>query len=208
MASLEIPPGKPSKSKLRNLQSSLPHHQRELGLILFLGSLAVFFVSCLLAYILIRITVDHPPEARYANLPPILWFSTLVLVVGSSLLVQSVNAVKRQKLPKFKFLLFTATCIAILFCALQSIGMNQLLEEHWNTSKLNGLKPYGLILTFVVLHCLHFIGGLGFLAYVNWKAYRDRYDHEYYSGVRIAAVYWRFLDVVWLCMLAMFYFTP
>lgn len=36
------------------------------------------------------------------------------------------------------------------------------------------------------------------------EAMRGRFDHEFYAGVKLCAVYWRFLDVVWLVMLATF----
>jgi len=47
---------------------------------------------------------------------------------------------------------------------------------------------------------LHVVGGLIYLMMVLLKAYAGRYDHERYTGVRHAAMYWHFLDIVWLVM--------
>ena len=32
------------------------------------------------------------------------------------------------------------------------------------------------------------------------NAFANKYDHEHYVGVRSAAWYWHFLDIVWLVM--------
>jgi cytochrome c oxidase subunit 3 len=42
---------------------------------------------------------------------------------------------------------------------------------------------------------------------VNIRAAMGKYDHESNMGVRHAALYWHFLDAVWLVMLTMFLVT-
>ncbi|MFH0982206.1 MAG: cytochrome c oxidase subunit 3 [Planctomycetota bacterium] len=50
------------------------------------------------------------------------------------------------------------------------------------------------------LHGAHVIGGLVPLTVVTTKAFRGRYTRDYYPGVKYVAMYWHFLDVVWLVM--------
>jgi heme/copper-type cytochrome/quinol oxidase subunit 3 len=63
---------------------------------------------------------------------------------------------------------------------------------------------FGLAFCLILLHAAHVIGGVVALWVVTVKAMKDRYDHENYQGVRHAAVYWHFLDIVWVAMLAVF----
>lgn len=65
----------------------------------------------------------------------------------------------------------------------------------------------GLLSVMILLHGLHFTGGLVALATVTRRGLAGRYDHEYHAGVRLCALYWRFLDVVWLIMFGMFLLT-
>lgn len=63
---------------------------------------------------------------------------------------------------------------------------------------------YLLILVLVVVHAAHLIGGLIPLAIVTYNAMRNRYDHEYHAGVTHLAMYWHFLDAVWMVMFSTF----
>lgn len=65
----------------------------------------------------------------------------------------------------------------------------------------------GLLFVLVLLHILHFVAGMIGLSIVTVRGLKGRYDHEYHSGVRLCAVYWRFLDVVWVILFAAFLLT-
>ncbi len=63
-----------------------------------------------------------------------------------------------------------------------------------------GLMPQGMIFFLIIVHAAHLIGGLIPLGIVTHHAFRSRYDHEAYNPVKYVAMYWHFLDVVWLCL--------
>ena len=65
----------------------------------------------------------------------------------------------------------------------------------------------GLTFVLILLHALHFLGGMVGLTVVTVRGWAGRYDHEYHAGVRLCAVYWRFLDVVWIALFAAFLLT-
>jgi cytochrome c oxidase subunit 3 len=50
------------------------------------------------------------------------------------------------------------------------------------------------------VHALHVLGGLIGLGVTTAHAFQGRYDHENYVGVKSAAMYWHFLDGVWIIM--------
>ncbi|RPJ46772.1 MAG: heme-copper oxidase subunit III, partial [Candidatus Latescibacterota bacterium] len=66
--------------------------------------------------------------------------------------------------------------------------------------------PSGLFgFTFYMLtglHAAHVIGGLGALALTAARAGQGRYTPESRAGVDACAVYWHFLDVVWIVLFA------
>jgi heme/copper-type cytochrome/quinol oxidase subunit 3 len=55
------------------------------------------------------------------------------------------------------------------------------------------------------LHALHVIGGMVLLGAVTAKAFAGRYSATYHPGVTYAAMYWHFLDVVWLVMFVLIF---
>jgi heme/copper-type cytochrome/quinol oxidase subunit 3 len=78
--------------------------------------------------------------------------------------------------------------------------MIALLRQHRTLSATQNVHLYGLIFVLILVHALHVLGGLAGLAMTTANAFRGRYDHENYVGVKNAALYWHFLDVVWIIM--------
>ena len=40
-----------------------------------------------------------------------------------------------------------------------------------------------------------------------FNAYRYKYDHERHFGLRFCTLYWHFLDIVWVLLLASFFIS-
>jgi len=77
----------------------------------------------------------------------------------------------------------------------------KLLARHWGAAE-GFTALFGLIATLIVIHALHVIGGVVPLAVVTRHAHRGRYDHESHGPVTYVAMYWHFLDAVWVVMFA------
>jgi heme/copper-type cytochrome/quinol oxidase subunit 3 len=69
-----------------------------------------------------------------------------------------------------------------------------------------GVFLYGLAFVLILVHALHVVGGIiGLVNTVRHGMHGD-YDHENYYGIKHAAMYWHFLDGVWIVMfLGMFF---
>ena len=71
--------------------------------------------------------------------------------------------------------------------------------------RVPNLLPYeaanGLTFFLVVLHALHVVGGVAGMVLLLFGISRNRYDHERHFPVRFCALYWHFLDLVWIIML-------
>ena len=48
------------------------------------------------------------------------------------------------------------------------------------------------------LHALHVVSGVIFIAYIGIKGLRGRYTSAEHFGVEACAIYWHFIDVVWV----------
>lgn len=55
------------------------------------------------------------------------------------------------------------------------------------------------------LHALHMIIGLGLMAWLGWKAFRNTYSSEYYMPVEMSGLYWHFVDIVWIFLFPLLY---
>ncbi len=168
-----------------------------------IGSIAVFFLATFIAYSS-RFVFGDSFLAGAPRLPRLLWWSTGILFLGSHFLFRAYALVRREKQKPFRMALTVSFFLGGLFCIVQTIGITQLIYQHWEQAG-NQTGSIASVILMIFLHGAHFAAGYIALAYVTFQSYRGRYDHEYSNGVRLAAIYWRFLDVIWLCMLLLFW---
>jgi cytochrome c oxidase subunit 3 len=184
--------------------ASLPQtHRWLMGLYFFLASLAVLFLSAILAMLLVRSSDLRPEPPLPVNVPASLWLSAVFLVVISLGLDRAVAAVRRERQTQFRLAIVGVWLAVLGFLWLQFAGLTVLLERH-NQSPARDPRSYGLVYALVMLHAVHVVGGLPPLAIVTWRGFRGRYDHEWNTGPRACAIYWHFLGLVWLALLGTF----
>lgn len=175
------------------------------GAILLLVTLGVFFFSSLILYaiyVLLRLE-PNVGEIIPFFLPRGFLLTTVILVSISILLQMAVGAVRQERQADFSRYVVIAFLLAIAFMISQSIALmwmvNQLIQPHQSTVNL-----YGLTMALVMVHALHVIGGVAGIVHLLFGIFRKSYDHERHFPVRFCAIYWHFLDVVWVLMLGCF----
>ena len=166
---------------------------------LFFASIAFFVV---LKLHLLQPGVVAPPQPP---LPPLLWLSTF-LIIGCSMAVHlALHSVRQNRLPLFRLALAATAALALLFLACQLYIWIPLLktqavlasgvQSHLN---FTALAFYMLAL----LHGLHVLGGLIPLGVVSVAAWRGAYSAARWVPVKHLAMYWHFLDAVWIVIFA------
>lgn len=179
--------------------------RNEQGAWLFIVSLAVFFFSCVLLYAFYVIVRVSPPDGltQPFTLPVNFVTTTVVLVAISICLHMSVGAIRRERRADVWRYVIIASILAVVFFGLQSSGMIWMIER-LQSSLQQDRSLYGFTFLMVLVHALHVVGGAAGLAFVLFGLYREAYDHERHWPIRFCALYWHFLDVVWVLMLGCF----
>ena len=177
----------------------------EQGAWLFLVSLTVFFVACMVLYaiyVLLRIAPEAG-EVQPFFLPRSFLLTTVNLIAISVLLHLAVGAVRVERRGDFSRYLIIAAVLSLVFFATQGSGLVWMVTEMSKPGEVMQ-NLYGLTFFLVVVHALHVVGGVAGMVFLLFGLYRGAYDHERNFPVRFCALYWHFLDFVWLIMLASF----
>lgn len=185
----------------------LPQDMRAMqGVWLFLLMLSIFFASSILLFVLYVVLRLSPeagirPDSFY--LPRSFVPSTILLVGVSGALEWSLRAARSNSSNGVRVASIAALIMGLLFMAIQSEGMYQLVTA---ASEARSLRNSLYALTFVLafLHALHVLGGVVGLVIAAVNANRDKYDRERNFALRFCTLYWHFLDVVWIMLLASF----
>jgi len=185
----------------------LPQDRRAMqGVWLFLLMLSIFFASSILLFVLYVVLRLSPeagirPDSFY--LPRSFVPSTILLLGVSGALEWSLRAARSNRSNGVRVASIAALIMGLLFMAIQSEGMYQLVTA---ASEARSLRNSLYALTFVLafLHALHVLGGVVGLVIAAINANRDKYDRERNFALRFCTLYWHFLDVVWIMLLASF----
>jgi cytochrome c oxidase subunit 3 len=164
-------------------------------------SVAVYAVAGGLALVLIYFvpTAAAPGQVVF---PPVFWFTSVLLALNSGFLRNAVHGVRRERQRTFRRSLICALVAGTLFVGVQSFGLKCLMQNQVADETQTGANAF--IAIMVALHAMHLSLALLFLIWVTLNALADRYDHEYFWGVRVCAWFWHGLGIVWTCILIVF----
>jgi len=167
-----------------------------MGFTLFLIALGVLFAASMVGFLVIRVRADAWPPAGVPGLPVGLWIGTGVLLASSVTAHWAVVSARAGQGTTGVALAVT-WLLGALFLGIQVVNWLGLAAAEMTAgSSLYGFTFYML----TGLHGAHVIGGLIPVAVVTAKAFRGAYTAGEHRGVTYAAMYWHFLDGVWLVM--------
>ena len=191
-------------------ERKLPQDARAMqGVWVFLLTLSVFFFSSILLFVLyvaLRLSPETGLRPHSFYLPRSFVPSTMLLVGVSGALEWALRAAKRDRSTDVRIASIAALVMGVLFMLVQSEGMYRLVVAATTVASSRN-STYALTFVLAFLHALHVAGGIVGLVLTVWNANRDRYDHERHFGLRFCTVYWHFLDVVWVLLMACFVIT-
>jgi cytochrome c oxidase subunit 3 len=171
-----------------------------MGMVLFVASEAMFFAAFFAAYFTIRGNAKVWPlpgtPPLKIDIPTIL----TVILVTSSLVVQlSLRSIRRGD--QRRTVVFLGVTIAL--------GIAFLLLQLYDYSELGfGVKdgPFGtLFYVMTGIHMAHVFGGVVFLSLVFGQATGGVLSSTNHDSLAAGAIYWDFVDVVWLLLFTTFY---
>lgn len=190
-------------------QNAVPTGQKgeeqssSLGMVIALGSWAMMFAAMFYAYLGARARFEVWPPPGVPHLPVALpAVNTAVLLASSGVIAYAVRELGRGRKRLLSPLLGAGVALGLAFLGLQLVVWRDLwLAGLLPSSGLYGSVFYGL----TGLHALHVLAGLGVLAVVLGKALRGAYSTENAYKVRLVAMFWHFVDVVWVLMFLSIY---
>jgi cytochrome c oxidase subunit III len=175
------------------------------GAWLLVASLSVFFISCIILftiYVVLRLGPEAGELAPF-KLPPAFVLTTVTMLSVSALLNMSVRAARSERHTELRRYITLSFILAIFFFIVQGFSLRVLVERMLGPG-VAMQNLYGLTFFLVVLHALHVLGGVVGMTFLLFGVARGAYDHERNFPIRFCALYWHFLDVVWILMLVAF----
>ena len=174
-----------------------------LGMIVFLASWAMMFSTLFFAYAFLRSrSVSWPPPGA-PPLPILLpAVNTVVMVASSFTFARGVRELARGRRKALTSWALATFVLGAVFLALQVVVWRSVAEQ----GLLHTTGTYGAIFyALTVFHALHVVAGLVILAWVIARSLAGKYTEHNVVNVRVCAMFWHFVDVVWVVMFVSLY---
>ncbi|MBX3164231.1 MAG: cytochrome c oxidase subunit 3 [Bacteroidetes bacterium] len=172
--------------------------------LLYIGivSIIMLFAGLISAYV---VRADNG-NWKVFSLPSITIMSTAIIITSSITMFLAQNAVKKDNLKLTAWALFLTLALGIAFFITQIEAWKQLTAEGiYFIGKFSNASGSFLYL-IALLHLAHMAGGLLALMVSLTKALLKKYSSADYLGIELTAVYWHFLDLLWVFLFLFLYF--
>ena len=163
-----------------------------------LAAVVMFFAALTSAFIVRR---GLSNDWEHTQLPRIVFFSTAVLVASSAVLELARRALKAGQRERFNRLWTAGSVLGVIFLAGQYAAWLQLRAQGIYLAT-NPSSSFFYVLT--AAHAVHLIGGVLALLYVSVGALRLRLGPGKRTAIDVTAMYWHFLDGLWIYLLILF----
>lgn len=171
---------------------------RHFGMLMFLVSLAALFIPLLILLVVIRVQAPQWPPRGLPPLPSNLLLSTVLLLGVSGVMEGALREVRRSRQAMARRFVAAAMILVAAFICSQVYAWTIFLG---NDIPLDSWRVAGYFYVLTAVHALHVIGGTVPLVTVWSHSIRGRYSPARHDGLRNCAIYWHFLDGVWVVML-------
>ena len=140
------------------------------------------------------------------EIPAAFFYSLIAIVLCSATIHFAKKAIQKNDRKTTSLLLLATLGLGTFFVFSQLHGFQVFFQ--------NGLVPVGpsskITITFfyviVMVHLAHLAGGIISLLVIIYNHFKQRYTASNYIGIELGAMYWHFLDLLWIYLFCFIYF--
>ena len=165
-------------------------------------SMVMFFAGLTSAYV---ISMKRDDWVTF-DLPDAFSISTFLIVASSITLMLSQKLIKQEKREMSLFLLVVTLFLGIGFIWQQYEGFNELKDLGLYFTGKGSTVSTSFIIGITLMHVLHLLAGVIVLFIVIYNHFKYKYKPNDLLGFELGAIFWHFVDILWIYLFLFFYF--
>ncbi|WP_272150786.1 cytochrome c oxidase subunit 3 [Tenacibaculum aiptasiae] len=165
-------------------------------------SMVMFFAGLTSAYV---ISMNREDWVTF-ELPQAFYVSTVLIVMSSITLILSQKFLKKDKIQMSFMLLLATLVLGLGFVWQQYVGFNELKAVGLYFTGPESTVSTSFIIGITFLHVLHLLAGVIVLLVVIYNHFKKKYSSADMLGFELGAIFWHFVDVLWIYLFFFFYF--
>jgi cytochrome c oxidase subunit 3 len=166
-------------------------------------SMTMMFAGLTSAFVVSKSRADW---LKNFELPVAFYISTAVIIGCSVTFHLAKKAIQKDNRNATTSFLLGTLALGILFVVLQFIGFGQIVAAgyYFTGSASNITTTFLYVVT--IAHMAHLAGGLISLLIIIYNHFKQKYNSTQTLGIELGAMYWHFLDLLWVYLFLFLYF--
>jgi cytochrome c oxidase subunit 3 len=166
-------------------------------------SMTMMFAGVSSAFVVSKSREDWMKDFQ---LPTAFYFSTLAIILCSVMMHLAKKAIEKDNRKATGIFLLLTLGLGISFVLLQIKGFGQIVEAGYYFTGPESNIATTFLYVIAVLHLAHLTGGLISLLIIIYNHFKQKYNSSQLLGIELGAMYWHFLDFLWICLFFFLYF--
>jgi cytochrome c oxidase subunit 3 len=168
-----------------------------------MASMTMMFAGITSAFVVSKSRADWLKDFQ---LPTAFYWSTLVIIGCSVTFHLAKLAIKKDQNSKTSMYLLLTLLLGCSFVGLQFLGFSQIISEgYYFTGQASSITTTFLYIVTLV-HLLHLAGGIISLLIIIYNHFKQKYNSTQTLGIELGAMYWHFLDILWIYLFLFLFF--
>lgn len=188
--------------------TALEHKERtarsyKLLLMFAMLSMIMLFAGLTSAYVVGK---SRPDWLKDFTMPTPFYWSTAIIILCSVTFFLAKKSIQKDNRSATTLFLIATLGLGILFVVFQKLGFDALFENHLYPTGGSGSITISFLYVIVVAHLAHLAGGLISLLIIIYNHFKQKYNSSQFLGIELGAMYWHFLDFLWIYLFLFLYF--
>jgi cytochrome c oxidase subunit 3 len=165
-------------------------------------SMVMFFAGLTSAYV---ISMKRDDWVSF-ELPQALYVSTILIILSSVTLILAQRFLKKDNRQLSLLFTIVTLILGLGFIWQQYVGFNQLKSIGLFFTGPNSTVSTSFIIGITFMHVLHLLAGVVVLFVVIYNHFKYKYKSDNMLGFELGAIFWHFVDILWIYLFFFFYF--
>jgi cytochrome c oxidase subunit 3 len=165
-------------------------------------SMTMLFAGLTSAYVVSRKRDDWVSF----DLPQSFYISTLLILLSSLTFWMAKKYIKKDNVKQTTLFLLLTMGLGFGFMLFQLKGFNDLIDAGLFFTGTQSTVKSSYIYGITGAHLVHIAAGIIVLFVVFFNHLRNKYSSSNSLGLELGAIFWHFLDILWIYLFLFFYF--
>lgn len=184
-------------------QKSRTARSYKLILLFAMVSMTMMFAGLTSAFVVSKSRADWLKDFQ---LPTAFFYSTAVIIGCSVTFYLAKKSIQKNNQSKTTLFLLSTLVLGILFVVLQFVGFGQIVDNGYYFTGSGSSITTTFLYVVTVVHMIHLAGGVISLLIIIYNHFKQKYNSSQTLGIELGAMYWHFLDLLWVYLFLFLYF--